>query len=142
MKFFLISVLVLFALAVAWKINYPSGTWRYKVTVEIETPEGIKSGSAVHELSVGTPWIDLPDVGNPASIRGEAVVVDLDQRGVVFALMSNQSWQNGLYQAFPTETPSSESGIEYYRKTLKTGMKGDWKEYVPRFVTFKDIARL
>jgi len=25
----------------AWHIVYPSGTWRYKMTVVVETPEGI-----------------------------------------------------------------------------------------------------
>ena len=139
MKFFLISVLVVFALAVAWKINFPSGTWRYKVTVEIETPEGVKSGSAVHLLYVGTPIIDLPDVGNSPYIRGEAVAVDLGERGIVFALMTNQPWRNGLYQAFPIPAPSSKKGIEHYIRTLKPGMKAEWKENWPRMVMFKDI---
>ena len=29
---------------------FPSGTWRYKMTVTVETPEGIKTGSAVREV--------------------------------------------------------------------------------------------
>ena len=130
---------LLFGSFVFWNTNFPSGTWLYKVTVEIETPEGVKSGSAVRQLSLGTPSIDFPDVGNPASIKGEAVVVDLGKRGIVFALLSDQSWQNGLYQAFPTKGPSSNKGILHYKKTLKPGMKGTWEEWRPRFVMFKDI---
>lgn len=130
---------LLFGSFVFWNTNFPSGTWRYKVIVEIETPEGIKSGYAVRQLSLGTPLIDFPDVGNPAGIRGEAVVVDLGKRGIVFALLSSQSWENGLYQAFPIDAPSSTKGILYYKKTLKPGMKGTWEEWRPRLVMFKDI---
>jgi len=77
--------------AVAMSGKNSSGTWRYRVTVEIETPEGIKSGSAVRELSVGTPLINLPDAGNPGRIRGEAVVIDLGVIGKVFSLLPSQS---------------------------------------------------
>jgi hypothetical protein len=37
-----------------WALNEkpPSGTWRYKMTVEVETPEGIKSGLAVREVTI------------------------------------------------------------------------------------------
>lgn len=133
-------LVVLIAVAkLALQMALPSYTVHYKVTVEIETPEGVKSGSSVWELSVGTPLIDFPDSGNPASRRGEAVVVDLGKRGLVFTVFSNQSWENGLYQAFPTEAPSSKRGIEYYKRTLKVGMKGEWKEYQPGMVTFTDL---
>ena len=70
---------------------------------------------------------------------GEAVAIDLGQRGVVFALMSDQSWENGLYQAFPTQDAYSRRGFEYYRKTLKTGMQAEWRENQPIFVTFNDL---
>lgn len=143
MKKIYISILilvVLIAAATLWlQESHPSYTVRYKVTVEIETPEGVKSGSSVWELSAGTPLIKFPDAGNPAGRRGEAVIVDLGKRGVVFALMSDQSWENGLYQAFPTQAPSSKRGIEYYQKTLKVGMKAEWREYKPSMVTFTDL---
>jgi len=57
---------------VAMDDSYVSGTWRYKMTVVVETPEGIKSGSAVREVSNSTPWLglDLPEAGNPAEVSG------------------------------------------------------------------------
>lgn len=118
---------------------HPSATWRYRVTVEIETPEGLKIGSAVHQISIQTPLIDWPDIGNPANFQGEAVVVDLGERGKVFTLISNQSWQNGLYQAFPIEAPTSKKGIETYKKTIKPGMTSEWKTNQPTMVTFSDL---
>ena len=53
MKFLIFFGLLIGSL-VLWNANHPSGTWRYKVTVEIETPEGVKSGSAIRQLSRGT----------------------------------------------------------------------------------------
>ncbi|MDH5723791.1 MAG: hypothetical protein OEY94_10795 [Alphaproteobacteria bacterium] len=116
----------------------PSMTINYKVTVEIETPEGIKSGYAVRQISNRVPLVQFPDVGNPASIRGEAVVVDLGERGKVFYLLPQQSWQNGLYQAFPTKGASTKEGIEYYKK-LKIGDKAEWLKTPISFVYFSNL---
>lgn len=77
----------------------PSGSWRYKMSVVVETPEGEITGSAVREMGNSTPLIQLPDVGNPAGVRGEAVVVDLGARGVLFALISDKS-DNEFYMRF------------------------------------------
>ena len=144
MKKFLISViLITTAILVAWKINYPksdypSGEWRYKITMEIETPEGIKTGSTVREISNSTPRLDFPDNGNPATVKGEAVVIDLGQRGLVFSLITDRSDEE-LYRSFPTQGPSTPKGIRYYN-SLKAGMKADLPPmYYPAFVMFKDI---
>lgn len=37
-----IAILVL-GVAVWWKVSFSSGTWRYKMTVTVETPEGDRS---------------------------------------------------------------------------------------------------
>ena len=47
-----LGVLVVLAGAVVtwWTYEFPSATWRYKITVEVETPEGLKTGTAVRQL--------------------------------------------------------------------------------------------
>lgn len=107
--------------------------WRYKVTVEIETPEGIKTGSAVRQLTRGRPGITSQESGNPAKISGEAVVVDLEERGVVFAILSNQSWKNALYSAFsPIDKTIPKTDIAI-------GNVAELKENFPTIVTFSDM---
>lgn len=138
---FILGVLLLVGpiVVVTYGHHYPRYSWKYKITVEIETPEGVKTGSAVRQISNSAPSIfRFPESGNPADVRGEAVVVDLGERGKVFALLPDQSWKNGIYQAFPTKAPSGKEGIAYYQKTLKVGMRGEWARYKPRFVMFKD----
>jgi len=64
---------------------------RYKMTVEVETPEGLKSGSAVRESTYRTAP-NVPMIGEDrggVSVRGEAVAVDLPNDQTLFALLSS-----------------------------------------------------
>ena len=119
-------------------------SWRYKMTVTVETPEGEVSGSAVREMSNSTPLISLPDVGNPASVRGEAVVVNMGERGVLFALVSHES-DNRFYRAFRhlwEKGGATPEGIKFYA-SMPVGTKGELSPYrwpgYPKLVTFKDM---
>lgn len=66
-----------------------SYTYRYKITVEIETREGLKTGFAVHETIVGKSNVDLGELSAKRGMRtrGEAVAVDLPGGQTLFALM-------------------------------------------------------
>lgn len=112
----------------------------YKITVTIETPEGVKTGYAVREISASVPPISLPDVGNGAKVRGEAVVVDLGKRGVLFALISDESDEE-FYNAFPTPGlgASTAAAIKYYNTKLKPGMKAEIRRGIPKMVIFTDM---
>ena len=117
------------------------------MTVTVETPEGDITGSAVREMGNATPRVNLPDVGNPADVRGEAVVVDMGDRGVLFALISHES-DLEFYNAFPVEGHprgvggSSSTGIRYY-SSLPLGTKAelppDFPPGYPNIVTFIDM---
>lgn len=136
----LIGLLVLIAaVVIGWNLIFPSGTWRYKVTVSIETPEGIKTGSAVREIHVVHVPRTLPEVGSSVDIKGEAVVVDLGKRGVVYAVMGTDD-QYTLFNAFPVEGATTGEGIRYY-KSLKPGTRTSlkWTDR-PLLVTFQNPA--
>lgn len=65
-------------------------TYRYRLTVEVETPEGLRTGSSVIEVRTrrgsGIPGPEAGGIGS--TVRGEAVAVDLGPRGTLFALLS------------------------------------------------------
>lgn len=63
-----------------------SASYRFRMTVEVETPQGLKTGSSVMEvrLTRGMAIGDSSGVGS--SVRGEAVVVDLPH-GPLFVLL-------------------------------------------------------
>ncbi len=65
---------------------------RYRLTAEVETPEGVRTGSSVIE----TIW----DRGlSGATVKGEAVAVDLPNGQTLFILLrtaSNPDWAGGV----------------------------------------------
>ncbi len=70
----------------------PFPTYRYRLTVEVDTPEGLRTGSSV--IEVETSQSSENTIPTPGKInhrlRGEAVAVDLGQRGVIFALLRSE----------------------------------------------------
>lgn len=123
MKKAIVLIAVLVSVVAWWLVAYPSGTWRYKMTVTIDTPEGLKTGSAVREIyAYSHP--PLLGVSNDTFIRlqkGEAVVVDLGDRGVLFALLSSptDSRDHAIwapFHAFPSPCGYvSRCAIKHYR---------------------------
>lgn len=122
--------------------NPEQGTWRYKMTVNVDTPEGMKSGSAVREVTFkkdkSRNLQAVPDV----SVKGEAVVVDLGKRGLVFATMkgykSEQDYADQVvYAAFPLPADKRGYLIPYYRD-LKDAKATLTPTNYPVLVTFTD----
>jgi len=66
---------------------------RYRMTVEIETPTGIRSGSSVREVrfSEGGDWFPFGESKAHADVVGEAVGVKLPSGQVVYALLAGQA---------------------------------------------------
>jgi len=120
--FLIIGILLVVgaAVAVAMAVNNPdtiTGTWRYKIAVVVETPEGLRTGSAVREMNVTLkPRPDYKPHPYHAtwSIKGEAVVVDLGDRGVLFALVDANDYRF-VFEAFPSPAGGlTPEGVRYY----------------------------
>ncbi len=140
-------IVVVFAVIASGMTDlYTSAKVRYKITVNVETPEGLISGSAITEVrnwdSVLLESISPPEVVNPAKVRGEAVVVDLGKRGILFALLKGYKFGENysdriLYETFGGGT--NISGLRELRR-LKAGQKATLPPYhYPMLVTFKDL---
>lgn len=67
-----------------------SGSVRYRLTVNVETPDGTRTGSGVIEASrkILYSWVPIPSNRESQELRGEAVAVDLGSRGVLFVLLT------------------------------------------------------
>ena len=115
-------------------------SWNYKLTVEIDTPEGVKSGSAVREVTVmyTPPYAPGAKPYRKRTGKGEAVVVDLGEKGKVFAV---NKWQAAriFYDIFPVSFPAeSIEGLEYYSQLKDKKVVLDEKHYPP-MVMFEDL---
>ena len=117
-------------------------TWNYRVTVEVNTPEGLKVGSAVRQIhAILQPRI-TPETKSRAKIIGDAVAVDLGDRGVLFALVDWDSYEE-LFQTFPYhDDPFTSEGLNYY-STLTSAEPVELdplkKPGYPTLVMFEDI---
>jgi hypothetical protein len=119
-----------------------------KLKVEVETPEGIKSGFSVIEVK----W---DKAGRGFNVRGEAVAVDLPKSETLFVLLRSQpsvDWAAYLHQLVKLEN-SPEDQTLYYGQiaadprvwTVPRTLESPWgnKEMIdnyPYFVRFKDMA--
>jgi hypothetical protein len=113
-------------------------TIRYKLTVEVETPEGVKSGHSVNEVIWGGASPVAKAVfgglaGGSMDWRGEAVAVDLPKGQTLFVLLhsaASEEWAGWVSQ----DVPKDGSAAPVPRKD---NMGND---NIPYFVRFKDIA--
>ncbi len=138
------AVVTIAVLVIGWYILFPFGSFNYKLTLLVDTPEGQKIGSAVRKIIVAKMPKLLPEEhGGSVDIKGEAVVVDLGQRGVLFALLKENSRGEGdakymLLKEFPTDNVlMSLKGIWYYQ-TLKIKKELSFDK-LPMLVRFRDI---
>lgn len=90
--------------------------YRYRLTVEVETPEGLKTGFSVIEVS--TSMTSSTSIPSPGAVRhqlnGEAVTIDLGQHGTLFALLRSDvesGWAtNLLFRLAPGVIIDDENG--------------------------------
>lgn len=69
-------------------------SYRFRMTVEVDTPEGLRTGSSVYEVTAGNRTAILPDMADrDKSLRGEAVAVDLPDGRTLFALLKTPNWR-------------------------------------------------
>jgi hypothetical protein len=88
MKRFLFFTLVVLATTVAvYKFFYPTHSYRYRLTINVEADGKLHSASSV----VGVSWsaFFLPDYHFNPELGGQATLVDLGTHGVVVATLIN-----------------------------------------------------
>jgi hypothetical protein len=131
-----------------WAVTNKQTTyeWRQKLTVDVETPEGLKSGSAVQNVVLKLGSKTPPNGGRGrARVQGEAVVVDLGKHGFLFVLLKGATFQGDADVLAPftfnslTKSPHTEIAAEKVNAQPLGVAKHLVKETYPLFVTFKDI---
>jgi hypothetical protein len=139
------ALLLLAIVIVGFNLVYPPITYRYRLTLDVETPEGIKSGSSVVQVTVKKGGLQLnPEGARTIFVRGEAVAVDLGARGALFALLCSRRWVDAQYmvfEAFPwPKGPGGEGTREasWYYHALQAKRELP-TELLPMLVRFRDI---
>lgn len=148
-KLLILALIILFPTA-CWKIRYPSYTYRYKVIVEVETPEGLKTGSSVVEVHTNQypGWLILSssDVASEMKIKGEGTIVDITEGKTLFVLLNGAVSEGRphalIHSAIPVPSDEYKNDIRKFNKfygTLKDARGVLPKDKYPRMVYFEDI---
>jgi hypothetical protein len=119
--------------------------YRYRLTVEIDTPDGVKTGSSVIQVKT------LPSSPIRTRVKGEAVAVDLGERGTMFALLRSESdsgWAGrvmlimatGFSGASDTEDKLRALARDRSRRDVPRFFRRTRSSAYPMLVTFGDMA--
>ena len=156
-KFFAIGVALASASIASCSIADDTPSYRYRLKVEIETPEGLRAGSSVIEVDTAVST-GIPTPGAVQTrYRGEAVAVDLGERGTLFALMQSNERRDWAAQVMFLLAPSGVNSegdrfLGRYQNMLKMRQEialprlYNASRYerastgIPTLVTFKDMS--
>ncbi|UVO55466.1 hypothetical protein [Sphingomonas sp. SUN039] len=133
----------------------PPKSLRYRMTVEVETPAGLRVGSAVREVKFGKHSGADGQTGY-ANVRGEAVAVDLPGGRTLFALLRNDrvgpdyggaiAMMTGLsFPAGKNIAAQADGTVLLYPKSPAAATNAAWTrdycdpDFWPTLVTFGDI---
>lgn len=136
-KKIIIAAVVLLIHVVGFLTVSPMGSYRYEITISVETPEGIKAGSAVQEIS----YSFVPKISHGISverkIEGESVVVDLGARGVLFSVIDKKGMEiDGLF----LEDNGAENGSKIRPHDTKVVLNMNaWPRQYPDLVHFRNL---
>jgi hypothetical protein len=121
------------------------GPHRYKMTIEIDTPQGVKSGYAVREV---TPIATFQG-GGSASVKGEAVAVDLPGGQVLFALLTGDGgpdygpriayWMLDRELRPGGANPNYQAGKFAELYPTRPNVNLNMADALPLFVRFRDL---
>lgn len=133
----ILRFLFLFWVAVGLSGCGESWSWNQKITVEVETPEGVKRASSVirYGLERYDGWYVLPEArGASHHYSGEAVVLEVSSGRYLFALLKGTP--DPFLVFFPGEAPVE---VADRFKTLRAARAVPPKLY-PLMVTFGNLA--
>ncbi len=109
--------------------------WHYRMTVSVDTPEGIRTGSVVRKVIYGGDTAGGGGSGVDLECAGEAAIVDLGERGVLFASTGGYSCADLLVRAFDKEGSSGlriDAVPDQGSVQLKQGL-------YPEFLRFRNL---
>jgi hypothetical protein len=114
-------------------------TYRYKLTLAVKTPDGIKRSSSVVEVIFYEVW--FPEKGTMHKLRGEALYLDLgaDRRPLIALLTSRLNPKSGKDLRWTRDAgPGDNLLASLYGETLQ----GDVLNYVRRIARMRGARQI
>lgn len=140
-----ILLAIMVGIVALWEWRFPSVTVRYRLSLHAEVDGRPASGSGVIEVVYGTriPWLTNYSGGITIDIRGEAVALDLGERGIMFALLKEGKHdRSGPEYTVPLNFAVSSGGIgteDFARIRDLGGQRNILLDRLPLLVRFRDL---
>jgi len=150
-RMFVIAALLLLSACDANVTGKTYPPYRYRLTAEVQTPEGLKTGTGVIEVQWNTAgrWLGTQG-GAGFRVRGEAVPVDLPRGQTLFVLLRSKSdidWAAYTHQIVAGEPPGgpinerADRWSRYFQKVLADRKIHELRGY-PILVRFENVRDL
>jgi hypothetical protein len=125
---------------------FPDFVHRYRLTIEVDTPDGLKSGSSVYEVTRRDErWILIAQGRYISTTRGQAVFVDLGGGKNVVGLMAFGDTATDVdrmttlhIQAFLSHAQRFDEDV-WNGQTRLHGTRELTGDLIPTLVTFSDL---
>lgn len=120
--------------------------FRYRMVVVVDTPQGVRRGAAVREVSIVSPP-KVPMLGEDrggVGVNGEAVIVDISPGKILFALVSGADGEydfggRDVSFLFRELAPTSPDAIIELWPIKPVTRRPVLANPLPALVTFKDL---
>lgn len=154
----ILTTIVAFASLISCSLAYSNPTYRYRLTVEVDTPIGVRAGTSVIEGKLAETW-HLDNLSAGPNIRpsavGEAVVVKLPNDRHLFAILKSEDvgdWASNIIFAFVPRYRGEGANRETWRAINRIRGERELPRYsrfgfrrkpvsaYPILVTFDDLV--
>jgi hypothetical protein len=127
-----------------FKAQYPSFTYRYRLTISATVNNEVRSGSSIIEVKVSKQPMLLTEVPIVQAVKGEAVFVDLgDNRDLIALLASGPLARN---TDFPQQVVPQHLKLNLFNErdwAQLRNLRGRWElgaGELPTLMTFTDLT--
>ena len=148
------AVLIIGVVLFLWATRSGGGeSFRYRMAVEVETPEGLRSGHSVHEIRAANQNnLGLAPPSRKIEKTGEAVAVDLPNGQTLFVLapspdrvqqVLDPEWRNDWVESAKRIADRKTSGVLNFPIDTKRDRSPDGlpRSHAGLFVRFRDISK-
>jgi hypothetical protein len=134
MKWLAVFVALIAVVYAAFKINFPTYTYRYRLQVALSIDEKVHTGSSVIEV-VWKCGPKISGLGRCAStLRGQAAVIDIGSRGVIVAALRSG------YNVLPTPADRAVDAVALCANAFGNGSTNEELPLLPRLTGRRALA--
>lgn len=116
---------------------------KYRLTIEVQTPGGVRSASGVMAVHMGKDAGLLPEAGGSIGMKGDALFVDLgDGRNLIVALAHgvNASDYDGMSRLAMNAFAAAGRKVQFRDVNQLSGKVQVYGNLIPTLVTFANVA--